>query len=553
MLLHLSIENYALIQKLELDFYEGFSVITGETGAGKSILLGALSLILGKRADSQILLDKSKKCIIEGTFKIKDYGLNDFFQKNQLDYDDISILRREINKNGKSRAFINDTPVNLNILKELGDKLVDIHSQNKTITLNDSDFQLAVIDNYAGHSDIIKKYKSEYSNFINLDAQLSKLIEKEDKYQADKDYYKFLFDELNKAELKQGEQEELEKKLEILNNAEKIKTNLFKASYYLNSSDNNLLTQLVEVNSLISEISNYYPEIKEINDRLDSNIIDIKDISNDIERIEQKLVYDSKQVEKLNDRLDVIYHLQQKHRVSSIDDLIKIKNSLSDKLNNISSLKENINKLKLEISDKKLILSELANSISKNRKKSIPQIEKELLKIFSNLAMQNAQFKVEQTQLSNFTKDGIDRVRFLFNANRGGEKREISKIASGGELSRLMLSIKSLISQKNLLPTIIFDEIDMGVSGDIAAKVGDIMKKMSSSMQVIAITHLPQIAGKGDTHYLAFKVFEKNHTKSIIKKLNEKERINEIAKMLSSSKISSAAHQTAKELLEITD
>ncbi len=552
MLIHLSIENYALIEKLDIDFSEGLSVITGETGAGKSILIGALSLILGKRADTHVLLNKSKKCIVEGSFNIKNYGLDNIFKKHELDYENITILRREINKNGKSRAFINDTPVNLNLLKELGDKLVDIHSQFNTITLNDSNFQLAVIDNYINHNELINNYKSEYFKYINQKNKLKELIAKENQLKTDQGYFKFQFDELENAQLIEGEQENIENELEILNHSEEIKSNLFKASQLLNNDENNLINTLTEVNTLIHQLAGYLENLREINERIVSNLIDLKDVADEIDKIESQINFDPAQIEKLNNRLDLIYHLQQKHRVTTITELIKIKETFSGKLLGITSLDENIRKLRSDINEQEEILKNLANKISQNRKKSIPEIEKNIITILSLLAMPDGQIKITQSNLSDFNRDGIDKIKFLFNANKGGELNELSKIASGGELSRLMLSVKSLISQRNLLPTIFFDEIDLGVSGDIAGKVGGILLKMSKLMQVVAITHLPQIAGKGNEHLLVYKQTDEDSTKSKIKKIKDQERINEIAKMLSGDKITKAAIENAKELL-VTD
>ncbi len=551
MLNHLSIENYALIEKLNIDFSEGLSVITGETGAGKSILIGALSLILGKRADTQVLLNKSKKCIVEGSFNIKNYGLDNFFKKYELDYENITVLRREINKNGKSRAFINDTPVNLNLLKELGDKLVDIHSQFNTITLNDSNFQLAVIDNYINHNELINNYKSEYFKYINQKNKLKELIEKENQLKTDQDYFKFQFDELENARLIEGEQENIENELEILNHSEEIKSNLFKASQLLNNDEDNLINTLTEVNTLIHQLAGYLENLKEIDERIASNLIDLKDVADEIDKIESQINFDPAQIEKLNNRLDLIYHLQQKHRVTSVSELIKNKEKFSGKLQGINSLDENIRKLRTDFNEQEKTLKNLANIISQNRKKAIPEIEKNIIKILSRLAMPDAQIKITQSNLPDFNRDGIDKVKFLFNANKGGELNELSKIASGGELSRLMLSVKSLISQRNLLPTIFFDEIDLGVSGDIAGKVGDILLKMSKLMQVVAITHLPQIAGKGNEHLLVYKQTDKDSTKSKIKKIKDQERIKEIAKMLSGDEITKAAIENAKELLAI--
>ena len=551
MITHLSISNYALIRKLDINFSNGLSVITGETGAGKSILLGALSLILGNRADSQILLDKTKKCVIEGTFNIKDYNLIPFFKENDLDYDDNTLLRREINKSGKSRAFINDTPVNLNLIKELGDKLVNIHSQNKTVTLNNSDFQLAVVDSYVNKNDVLKQYRFGFKNYSEKKKKLNGLIEKENKSKSDQDYFQFQFDELEKANLDPNEFNNIEKELELLNHHEEIKTNLAGISQILDNKELNIISQLNEALSLIKNISEYNNDFENFHKRVESNLIDLRDLSSEIESIGESIIYDPKRITELNNNIDIVFHLQQKHRVNSVNKLIAIKDNLSEKLNEISSLENEINNLKKEISVIEIELTKLAKLISLSRGEAIPKIEKNITELLVELGMPDGRFKVEQIKFNELTIDGFDKVKFLFNANKGGMLSDMSKIASGGELSRLMLSIKSLISQKNLLPTIIFDEIDSGVSGNIANKVGVILKKISQIMQVIAITHLPQIAGMGDLHYLVFKDSEKEITESRIKLISADERINEIAKMLSGSKISEIALQNAKELLVV--
>lgn len=549
MLKHLTIENYALIRKLDIEFSEGFSVITGETGAGKSILIGALSLILGQRADTQMLMDKSKKCIVEGSVYIKEYKLAEFLEKNDLDYEDNTILRREIIPGGKSRAFINDTPVNLNLLKEFGERLINIHSQHKILTLNDMNFQLAVIDNFAQHSELIKTYKDAFRKYEKTRFYLNELTEQEKKSKKDHDYFQFLFDELENANLKNNEQSEIENELEILNHSEEIKVNLLNALQALLNTDNNVLSQLYEISSIVSKLTEYHEQIKVISSRLDACIIELKDISTEIESLEQSINYDPEQIDVLNKRLDTIYTLEQKHRVSAIEQLLDIKADLSNKLLGISNLDDEIGKTRKQLDSLYKDLSFLGEKISQNRKQQIPLIEKELLKMLAQLSMKDAQFKIVLSSTEKFSKDGMDNVIFLFNANKGGDLKEISKIASGGELSRLMLSVKSLISQKNLLPTIIFDEIDIGVSGDIADKVGNIMRDISTKMQLIAITHLPQIAAKGDEQFHVYKENQGASPKTKIKRLEFNSRVEEIAKMLSSDKITDAAKQTAKELL----
>ena len=551
MLSHLSISNYALIDELEIDFRDELTIITGETGAGKSILLGALSLILGKRADTQSLLDKTKKCVVEGTFNIKDYGYHDFFSSNELDYDDHTVIRREINQNGKSRAFINDTPVNLELLKELGESLIDVHSQHKTLTLQESKFQLTYIDAYIQHDDLLNDYKNDFILYNRLTTELTGLLEKESQSKLDQDYFQFQFDELNNANLSDyDEQEKLEKELEMLNHSEEIKINLSKASIALLSGENNLTSELKEISNIISKVALIYQEVEEISKRIESCNIELKDIANEIESAEQKIIFSTERINEINERLDLIYHLQQKHRVSTINELINVKNNISEKLTSITTLDFQIEKLKKQISEieKKLIIS--STEITKNRKKAIPGIEKGVVEVLKNLAMSNAEFKISLSLLNEFSINGKDKVIFLFNANKGGELKELSKVASGGELSRLMLSIKSLISVKQLLPTIIFDEVDQGVSGDIADKVGNILLKMSQSMQVLTITHLPQIAGKGTSHLLVYKESDEKNTYTRITSLKEKERISEIAKMLSGNELTKAALENAKALLK---
>jgi len=549
MLQHLSISNYALISYLEVDFSEGLSIITGETGAGKSIIIGAFSLILGQRADTGVLLDKTKKCIIEGSFNIKGFGWKDFFESNELDYDDQVILRREINQQGKSRAFINDSPVNLNLLKELGDKLVDIHSQHKTLSLNDSSFQLAVVDDYMQQAALLQEYRKEYSRFKNLNAELNSLVETEQKAKADKDYFQFQFDELEAATLVAGEQGQMENELQVLSHTEEIKTALTKALMALDSGDSNVVSLLNELQSQVSPLASFSPQLQEISKRLQSSYIELKDLSGEIENVSHQITFNPERIEQLTARLDNIYRLQQKHRLQTIEGLIALKDELSEKLFSISSLDDKITKLRKEVNEQFTLITKLASQISANRKKGIPSIEKELKVLLAALGIPNGEIQINQS-VKEIAADGTDNIRFLFSANKGSQAKDLSKVASGGELSRLMLSIKSLISQKNLLPTIIFDEIDMGVSGEVAAKVGTILNKMSMSMQVIAITHLPQIAGKGKTHYFVYKEIKGNTTESFIKKLSEKERITEIAKMLSGETLSKSAVETAKELLE---
>jgi len=549
MLLKLAIKNYILIHDLEIDFRHGFSVITGETGAGKSILLGALSMILGQRADSGVLLDKSKKCIIEGLFMIRNYNLENFISGNELDYDDMITLRREINQNGKSRAFINDTPVNLALLKELGDKLVNIHSQNSIVTLNDSNFQLAVIDSYAGIQADVAAYRSEYHKFIELKRQLYAMEEKEAKAAGEKDYFKFLLDELNLAQLKAGEWTGIEGQLEILAHAEEIKNSLYRAGQIISGSEENILTLLSEAGHVVSSIEKYKPELKNITERLNTNYIDIKDLSSELNRLEEQVTVDPSRIEALSQRLDHLNRLLKKHQVSTIEGLLEIKSAFEKRVSEEEGFEDHIKNLRKEISAKEIVLHMNAGKISSKRLKVVPGFEKEVIAMMVKLGIAMARFKVGLHKSDSISKDGTDKVNFLFSANKGIELKELTGAASGGEMSRLMLSIKSMITQKNLLPTIIFDEIDSGVSGEIAGRVGGILKRMGSYMQVVAITHLPQIAAKGEYHYWVYKSENNETTFTFIKQLSAKERIGEIAKMLSDETVTDSAFQTAIQLL----
>jgi DNA repair protein RecN (Recombination protein N) len=549
MLSRLVIENYALIDHLEMDLSSGFSVITGETGAGKSILLGALSLILGNRGDVSVLLDTQKKCIVEGTFTIKGYRLEDFFRTNELDFDETTILRREILQNGKSRAFINDTPVNLSLMKALGERLVNIHSQFSVITLNDTDFQLAILDNYSENVNFIQQYRDQFIHYTRLRKELEEFVRLESLGKKDKDYYSFLLDEFESAKILEGEQDVIEQRLEMLSHAEEIKTGLLTTLETLSVGDQNITDRLSEIANLTNHLSQFHSSLIEISHRLRSDQIDLRDIASEIEKIEQDVDFNSAEIDDLTVRLDLIYRLEKKHNVPDIHGLLVLKEEINRKLSEISSLEEKILARNKELVEFREQLLKDAERLSGNRRLVIPELEEKIRQTLIKLGIKDARLKIELPRHGELTIDGVDDVRFLFSANKGVALNEIARIASGGELSRLMLSIKSHISQKNLLPTIIFDEIDMGVSGEVAGKVGDILKKMGESMQVIAITHLPQIAGKGQSHYWVFKSNESDAARTRLKKLDQKERVVEIAKMLSNEKVSDAALKTARELM----
>ncbi|RLD76679.1 MAG: DNA repair protein RecN [Bacteroidetes bacterium] len=549
MLKQLSINNYILIKHLELDLSDGFTVITGETGAGKSILVGALSLILGKRADTDVLLDKESKCVIEGTFLVKDYGLESYFEEHELDYEELTVLRREINKQGKSRAFINDTPVNLPVLKTLGEKLVDIHSQHETLMLNELGFQLAILDDLATNTGLLSKYSDAYTRYNAFKSDLDLLIQKESGMREEEDYLKFQFEEMDAAAIQTDEIEKLEGELKLLSHAEEIKGGLFNATQALSLSDGNILDNLLGQISSLSKIAGYHQEVSELKGRLESLGIEMKDVASELERLEESIQHDPQRLEEVSSRIDLIYALLQKHKVNNINELLQIRTQIEDRLLGISNLDEDIAKLKAEMEKAGEESLKLASELSKKRKNVVPLIEKEIRVTLERLGMEDGIFKIMISDLEKLTSTGYDGVSFNFSANKGSKPAPITKIASGGELSRLMLALKSLITRKSLLPTIILDEIDMGVSGDIAAKVGKLLDSMSANMQLIAITHLPQIAGRAGKHFKVFKKYADDRTVSGVKCLSDIERIDEIALMLSNEDLSEAAKTTAKELL----
>lgn len=549
MLHRLSIQNYALIEKIEMDFPEGLSIITGETGAGKSILLGALSLIAGERADASVLQDKTKKCIVEGTFFIKEYSLRNFFKDYELDYSDETQIRREVSSEGKSRAFINDTPVNLSQLRELSLQLIDIHSQHETLTLNEAEYQLSVIDAFAKIKEEVLRYQIEYKKYKELERRLNELMDKEKQSKSDADYWQFQFNELDEAGLKAGEQEEIENELKVLTNSEEIKSVLSKCGVLLNGEEINALSSIGEIKSSLSGISSLNPAYAELLNRINSAYIELKDIAGEIESAAEKTAYDPVRAEKLTERIDLIYRMQKKHQVNSMEELLEVKSKIEKRLNDSASLDKEIDQMQQEVQKYKQRLFLLAKKISADRKKSFPKLEKEIGVLLSSLAMPNAQFQIAHLVQEELTAQGLDKVKFLFSANKGSDLKEISKVASGGELSRLMLSIKSLIAKNIALPTIIFDEVDTGVSGGVAEQVGRMIQDMAGSMQVMAITHLPQIASKGSSHFTVYKEESKTKTITRIKTLSKEERVKEIAGMLSAEKPTEASLKNAKELL----
>lgn len=551
MLKRLAISNYALIDTLDISFSKELNILTGETGAGKSIILGALSLILGQRAEGKYFFNQQKKCVIEGTFLVNGFHLNEFFEENDLDYELETVLRREISSDGKSRAFINDTPVNLTTLKKLGERLIDIHSQHATLEINDEDFQLLVIDTIAGNKDLLSDYNSTYKLYRHTQSKLKELITQSEQSKSDLDYFQFQFDELEKANLSEEEQALLEKEQDMLTHAEEIKRSLLGAIGILGEHDLAVITQLKEAVLSLGTAEKYNPEIKDLHERLNSSLIEMKDILSEIERIEQHSSVDESRLEEVNLRLDTLYSLQKKHRVNSTGELITLRNSLSDKLNRILFADEDVEKLKLELNNITAKLIDLAEQLHQSRVASIPRVEESVKGTLHQVGMPNAVLQIRQERLEEdrFELNGTDQIKFLFSANKGQAPLPMNKVASGGELSRLMLSIKSLIAMHTSLPTIIFDEIDTGISGEVALKVGNIMEKLSENMQVIAITHLPQIAARGNAHYTVYKDEQTETTQTNIREIRSDERVMELAKMLSGNNPGESAILNAKELL----
>jgi len=550
MLKKLSISNYALIDNLEISFAGGLNILTGETGAGKSIILGALSLILGQRAESKYFFNQQKKCVIEGAFAIGEFHIKAFFEENDLDHEDETVLRREISADGKSRAFVNDTPVNLNVLKQLGEMLIDIHSQHATLEINDPQFQLLVVDSVAKHNELLNEYHANYKAYRKHLSSLQQLISESDKAKAELDYQQFQYDELEKAGLSADEQPQLELELATLNNAEEIKRNLLGAYHLMNEGDVSALIQLKEAGHQLSSLEKFNPFITELHQRLNSAIIELKDIAAEIDDLEQRTnIYEARAVD-INNRLSLIYTLQKKHRVTTNEELLAIQDDLSEKIQQALFGDEKIVELQLQIASEKEALKQLAATLSKQRAAAIPSIEQTVQKSLALMGMEHATLKIENKVAEDFDHNGVDHIRFLFSANKGHTLAEMSKVASGGELSRLMLAIKSLIASYTALPTIIFDEIDTGVSGEVANKVGQVMEQLAQNLQVITITHLPQIASKGQSHYFVYKDNETATTYTRIKQLDEQERVLEIAKMLSGDNPGDSALQNARELLQ---
>jgi len=549
MITSLAIKNYALIEKLTIDFSKGFSIITGETGAGKSIILGALGLALGKRADLTSLKNKEEKCVIEAHFDISKYNLQPFFEENDLDYEPETIIRREILPSGKTRAFINDSPVNLQELQELGLFLIDIHSQQQTQELSDESVQFKIIDAISNNQNIISEYQTLLKKYKADKSKLNTLIKRKSEASKEQEYNAFLLEELVSAKLKSGEQEVLEENFEQLNNVEIIKESLDKSLAIADEEQIGVLHNLNEIKNSIQKIASFSTDYASLFERITSLKIEFEDIVIELNRCSEKLINDPEQLNLINQKLQLIYNLQKKHQVSTVDELIAIQNTLENSALELGNIDEEIAKLTALVDANTKELDAICDTIHNNRQEAIPVLSQKLITILETLGMPNVRFKMELKETSTYFENGKDELQFLISANKGTDFGLLKKVASGGEMSRIMLAVKAILAQYSKLPTLIFDEIDTGVSGEIANRMGEIMKEMSTQMQIFAITHLPQIAAKGNEHFKVFKSTIGEDTHSELKLLTSEERVVEIAQMLSGTVISDSALNHAKALL----
>ena len=551
MLTQLFIKNFALIDELNVDFHNGFSVITGETGAGKSIILGALGMILGQRADAKLIKNGAAKCIVEAHFNLEKYDFQQFFTDNDIEYDaSDSIIRREISAAGKSRAFVNDTPVQLAVLKSLGEQLVDIHSQHQNLLLQKEDFQLNVVDTIAQNQKELNSYRQLFNDLRDSQQALSQLKHDIEENLRDADYIRFQLQELEKAKLTEDLQEQLEQESNTLSHSEDIKNSLFTANELLNGDDNGIVNQIRKVTQSLHSIASVFPSIEELYERVDSSHIELKDIAEELSSVAESIEYNPARLEEVNSRLDHIYALEQKFHVTSTKELLTIKAELESKISNIDNSDEQLSILQAQVNALNEQCTEAAAKLTATRIKAAKTIEKEMLSRLIPLGIPNVRFEVSVSPAPQLTTTGTDKLQFLFSANKNTQLQPVAQVASGGEIARVMLALKAMISGKVKLPTIIFDEIDTGVSGKIAQKMAAIMQEMGNNeRQVISITHLPQIAALGTHHYKVYKEEDRNTTTSHIIQLSQQQRINEIAQMLSGDNITDAAITNAKELL----
>jgi len=549
MLISLSIRNYALITSLDVEFRTGLNMITGETGAGKSILLGALSLLLGNRADSQVLKDKSLKCLVEGTFDLSGLDIQDIFVRNDLDYDNPTIFRREINSQGKSRAFINDTPVTLTVLRDLGTKLVDIHSQHQNLLINDPVYALHVVDQYGRLHGKLDEYSKIFGKYKLLAHSLQQRQEKLNRAKADQDYLEFQLAQLDEAKLAVNEQDTLEQDQLLLEHAGDIQMRLSEGVQILHESEDSILAHLKQILTGLQSVAPYYPEITDPVSRFQASYVELQELSRELNQLQSHVESDPARLQRIIERLDLVNSLEKKHQVTSIRALLDLQNEYRERLNTIQTSDDEILALKAELESTTSQLTQASQKLSGERKKVFPDFEKNVSQLVRELGMPNGRFEVHHEVSKEFSPDGIDEVRFWFSANKNQPAEELSIVASGGETSRLMLSIKSLISNSLAIPTVIFDEIDSGVSGEIADKVGNLISRISKGRQVLNITHLPQVASKGDYHYKVFKYDDVNTTHTAMKLLTTEERVTELAQMLSGESITPEAIQNARVLL----
>ena len=550
MLHTLYIQDYALIRQLQICFEQGFSVITGETGAGKSVMLGALGLLLGQRADTKAIRTGASKCVIEAHFLLEGNLLQPFFEENELDYEAECILRREVYASGKSRAFINDTPVQLAQMKELGEQLIDIHSQHQNLLLGKEDFQLSVLDIVAGNGALLNAYRQDFKRWKQRKQALQDLLAQIAQDKADEDYVQFQYNQLEEAALQTGEQEELEQDAEMLSHAEEIKSGLYRAGQILSSEEGGLLNELRDSKGALQNILSVFPSARELFDRLESSYIELEDIAQELERQAELAEFDPLRLDAVNERLNLIYSLQQKHHVQTVEELLQLQASFEARLNALNHSEEDVEQLQKECDTMYKDLKRQADQLTKNRNKASKQIEKQMVEMLIPQGMSNVRFQVEVSPRKELSETGADTVNFRFSANKNGMLQPISQVASGGEIARVMLSVKALVSGAVALPTIIFDEIDTGVSGNIADRMALIMQEMGAKgRQVISITHLPQIAARGAVHYKVYKQDTETETISHITRLSKEERVEEIAHMLSGATLTTEALNNARALL----
>ena len=550
MLHSLYIQNYALIEKLDINFESGFSVITGETGAGKSIILGAIGLLLGQRADVKSIRQGASKCIIEARFEIGAYDMRSFFEERELEYEDECILRREVYASGKSRAFINDTPASLTQMRELGERLIDIHSQHQNLLLNKEGFQLDVLDILAHDGEVLASYQSSYREWRKVQQKLEELIAKNHRDKADEDYLRFQLEQLEEAHLVAGEQESLEKEADLLSHAEEIKAGLYHVSQLLSDDDNGMLVALKECQYMMQSLQRNYAAAEELTNRLESSYIELKDIAQDVAERAEVIEFNPERLQEVNERLNLIYTLEQKHHVDTVNDLLSLQADYIARLTESDSLEEQIAELEAHCKECYSRVKQQASALTKLRLEAARGVESQMIARLSVLGMPNVRFCIELGKLDEPGGHGMDTVTFLFSANKNGVLQNISSVASGGEIARVMLSVKAMIAGAVKLPTIIFDEIDTGVSGEIADRMADIMEEMGEQKrQVISITHLPQIAARGKKHYKVYKQDNETETISYIRCLSQEERVEEVAHMLSGSVLTEAALNNARALL----